>query len=68
MLRKDQKVRITSDNENYADYMNKELKITGIYREDHPGYDRGLYPQKLVEFEGVPFALYEYEFEVIKKK
>ncbi len=63
------KVKIVSDNENYADYIDKTLVVTysavgGL------GYDDCMHPQKLMDFktlegEDFPFALYEYEVEKI---
>ena len=67
MIRKGTKVRITPDNdsENYEEYRNRVLVVTGVFKNDreHLGYDMGIYPEKLYEFEGCPFALYEYEIE-----
>ena len=63
------KVKIVSDNESYAAYIDKTLVVThsevgGL------GYDDCMYPQKLMEFKTLegkdfPFALYEYEVEKI---
>ena len=72
MFRKGQKVRVNSenDNDNYDSFRDKVLVITGVYKNDteHHGYDMGLYPERLYEFETidgeeVPCALYEYEIE-----
>ena len=68
--RKGQQVRITSDNDSYAGYMNEVLVISGVFRsvKEHPGFDESC-GQALYEFkvkstrEVLPFALYEYEFE-----
>ena len=63
-------VRITSDNENYIDWVDRNLSITHQTREGY-GYDSGMYPQWLVCLndtdtgEECPFSLYEYEFEII---
>ncbi len=59
------KVKVASDNDNdcYDSFREQVLIIDGIYGKDHPGYDMGVYPQKLIEFEGVGCALYEYEIE-----
>ena len=65
------KAIIISDNENYADYMDKVLKVTHVAysTQDHPGYDDFLQGMALCDFEtmqgeSVPFSLYEYEFEL----
>jgi len=67
MIRKGSKVRIISDNDSYEDFTGKTLVVTGIFKNDkeHPGYDMGIYPEKLYEFKDCPFALYEYEIEKI---
>ena len=33
---------------------------------EHPGYDEGMYPEKLIDCVGLPVSLYEYEFIIIK--
>jgi hypothetical protein len=63
------KAKIVSDNENYTPYLNKVLTITYASNEGN-GYDNSCYPEMLCDFkmsngESVPFALYEYEFELI---
>lgn len=65
------KAKIVSDNENYAPYRKETLIITHASNEGN-GYDMGMYPQLLCDFElkgnnkkEFPFALYEYEFELI---
>ena len=72
MFSKGQKVKVNkeNDNDNYDGFRNKVLIITGVYRNDkeHPGYDIGVYPERLYEFktidgEDIPCALYEYEIE-----
>lgn len=64
------KIKIISDNENYNPYRNTIWKISHI--EDpkkrnkqglHGAYDMAVYPEKLVSCDGLPFSLYEYEFE-----
>jgi len=65
----DKKVRIISDNENYAKFMNVDLICTFASNEGN-GYDDCMYPEMLCDFitedgEDFPFALYEYEFKVI---
>ena len=63
------RVKIVSDNENYANYIDKTLVVTysGV---GGLGYDDGIHPQKLMDFktlegEDFPFSLYEYEVEKI---
>ena len=66
-------VRIVSDNENYIDYIDKELIITDAVNSvrENPFYDysmNGIYLCDLeVVYTGevVPFSLYEYEFEEV---
>ena len=67
-FKKNQKVSIISDNENYAKYQNQILTVSHVAknREEHPGYDEGvspnyLYDLKTLEGENVPFSLYDYE-------
>jgi hypothetical protein len=61
-------VRITSDNENYIDWINRDLVITYASNKGL-GYDDTMYPQMLCDFQDAdtgevcPFACYEYEFE-----
>jgi len=66
-------VRIVSDNENYLEYLDKDLIIvdaTNSVREN-PFYDdcvNGMYLCELIDAdsgESVPYSLYEYEFEVV---
>lgn len=63
-------VRIVSDNDNYSEYINKDLIITSASNKGY-FYDDALYPQKLCDLKvkgtnlEVPFALYEYEFEIV---
>ncbi len=63
------RVKIVSDNENYTPYIDKVLICTYASREGN-GYDSAVYPELLCDFtcedgEQFPFALYEYEFEII---
>jgi hypothetical protein len=58
-------VRITSDNENYTEYLGKEFVIVECYyqedRDDEPIYDL-----EFIDVDEVfPFSLYEWEFEVV---
>ena len=59
------KVRITSNNENYIDYVGIDLVIVERYyqedRDDEPIYDL----EVIATGESVPFSLYEYEFEEV---
>jgi hypothetical protein len=68
MVKIGDKIKIVSDNENYDRFRNKIWFVTHIAsdRTDHPGYDEGMYPEKLVDCKGLPFSLYEYEFIIIK--
>ena len=63
------KVKIISDNENYDKFRKKTLICTYASNEGK-GYDDSVYPQLLCDFKTLdgkefPFALYEYEFEII---
>jgi hypothetical protein len=64
------KARIISDNDNYDRFRNKTLVITHA-EVGGRGYDMGVYPEALCDFkilgsnQQFPFALYEYEFEII---
>ena len=65
------KARIISDNENYSRFKNEILIVTHASNSGR-GYDSGLYPELLCDFrikgkpnKEFPFALYEYEFEVL---
>ena len=70
VLHRGSKVRITSDNENYTEWLNRDLKITRLSNKGL-GYDKSMYPDMLCELEdcltgeSCPFALYEYEFQTI---
>jgi hypothetical protein len=66
-----QKVKVSesNDNENYDSFRDKILIITHA-ETGGLGYDEGMYPEKLMDFETedgeeVPFALYEYEVSPI---
>lgn len=63
------KVCITSDNENYQEWLGKDLYITYSSKEG-PFYDNSCYPALLCNLEDefgneVPFSLYEWEFKYI---
>lgn len=63
------KVVITSDNENYDEFRDKELTIIDAYNKG-TYYDKSVYPMLLCEFEDkdgndILFALYEWEFQII---
>lgn len=64
------KVTITSDNDSYIDWINRELTIT-YATNSGPGYDNSMFPEMLCDLkdnktgEVCPFALYEYEFTII---
>lgn len=68
MVKIGNKIKVTSDNENYKDYKDKIWEVESIYsnNEENPLYDMGVFPQKLVECNGLPFALYELEFEIVE--
>ncbi len=67
---KNKVVRIISDNENYVDYLDKDLIIIDAYKEGY-FYDSSMNGMYLCDLEvletgeEVPFALYEYEFTVL---
>jgi hypothetical protein len=59
----------SNDNDNYDNFRDKVLIITHAAREGR-GYDNSIYPELLCDFEcedgsQFPFALYEYEFELL---
>ena len=65
------KVKIISDNENYDKFRDETLIITHASNSGL-GYDASMYPEMLCDFKikgkpskEVPFALYEYEFEIL---
>jgi len=66
------KVKITSDNENYEPFIGKILIVTDASIGGR-GYDDSMYPEALCSFKlmgsnkEVPFSLYEYEFEIIRR-
>lgn len=63
-------VRIISDNENYTEWLNRDLTVTFASNKG-VGYDNTMYPELLCDLmdsntgEECPFALYEYEFTVL---
>lgn len=63
-------VRIINDNENYIDWLNRDLVITYANNKG-TGYDSCMFPEMLCDLmdadsgEECPFALYEYEFEEV---
>ena len=61
------KIWIKSDNENYIPYLNKSFTITHVARsiDEHPGYDDSMKGEALVDCDGLPFSLYEYEFDYL---
>jgi hypothetical protein len=66
-LRIGSKIIITaSDNENYKEYLGKEWVVEDIAKniKEHPLYDEGV-GGKLISCKGLPFSLYEWEFEVV---
>lgn len=62
-------VRIISDNENYIDWLDRDLVITYASNKGQR-YDDCMFPQMLCDLqdantgESCPFALYEYEFTI----
>lgn len=63
-------VRIISDNENYNEWLDRDLIVR--HCSNHGlGYDNCMYPELLCDLEDsetgfeLPFALYEYEFEIL---
>jgi hypothetical protein len=67
------KCKIISDNDGYTKFLNKVLVVTFVSKNknDHPGYDEALSPQKLYDLkvhktnEIVPFSLYDYELQTL---
>lgn len=62
-------IKDSNDNENYNGYRGKVLIITHASN-DGRGYDSGMYPEMLCDFKlkdgsEFPFALYEYEFDLL---
>jgi len=68
MVKIGDEIEITSDNECYKKYKSKTWIVASICvgTDEHPFYDMGVYPQRLVECDGLPFALYEWEFDVVR--
>lgn len=64
MVKLGDKIRITSENETYNDYRDKTWTVDRIVPYDDPAYDKGVYPSELVECTDLPFALYDWEFEL----
>lgn len=62
------KIRIISYNDLYDAYRDKILTVCHVAynREQHPGYDETQTPIALVDCIGVPFSLYEWEFEEVE--
>lgn len=74
MVKIGDRIRIKSgnDNENYDKYRNESWEVNRIdtNKEGHRGFDDSI-GGKLISCEGLPFSLYEYEFDVVsspKKK
>jgi len=60
------KIRITSDNENYDKWRNKTWTVEHVAYsvDEHPGYDVGI-GGPLVSCKGLPVSLYDWEFEIV---
>lgn len=64
------RIKIVSDNENYIDWIDRNLEISYASNKGN-GYDSALYPEMLCDLtdcdsgENCPFALYEYEFQIV---
>lgn len=60
------RIKIISENDNYDSYRRESWEVEDIaYSEkEHPGYDPGV-GGPLVSCEGLPFSLYEWEFEEV---
>lgn len=56
-------VRITSDNENYKEYLDKELVIVDCYHVE--GGERGYSLVNRTDSRVFPYSLYEWEFELV---
>ena len=54
------------DNENYSEYLDIKWTVEAVdySKDDHPGYDPRI-GGPLISCEGLPFSLYEFEFEVV---
>ena len=68
MYKLNDRVLISSQNENYELFKDKVLIVThiAIDESEHPGYDSSMGGEQLMDFvtedgEEVPFSLYEYE-------
>jgi hypothetical protein len=71
-MKKGDKCRVISDNDNYDSFRDKVLIVTHVAKNinEHPGYDKSVYPDKLYDFKTkdgqyVPCSLYDYEVEQI---
>lgn len=65
----EREAKIISDNEIYDQWRDKTIIITHADNTG-PGYDKSLFPEMLCDFKCTdgtpfPFALYEYEYELI---
>jgi len=76
-FKKGDKVKVASnnDNENYNPFRNKTLTITekATSSKQHPGFDDGMKGEALYSFvdkdgNDIPFSLYDYELESVKRK
>lgn len=69
LIGKKAKIKESNDNENYDSFRGKTLIVT--HASNHGiGYDDTCYPEMLCDFKcedgtEFPFALYEYEFDII---
>lgn len=61
------KIRIISDNDNYDKHRSKTWTVNHVAfnKSEHQGYDEGV-GGALISCKGLPFSLYEYEFEIIQ--
>jgi hypothetical protein len=61
------RIRILNENGQYGKWVDKFWIVNHIAysKEDHPGYDSGMGGEALVDCDGLPVSLYEYEIEVI---
>jgi len=68
MVKIGDKIRITSDNETYNKWRWKTWTVSHIAmnREQHPGYDSGV-GGSLIDCEGLPVSLYEYEYDIVSE-
>ena len=64
------RIKIVSGNENYIDWIDRNLEISHASNSGN-GYDSSMYPEMLCDLtdsdngESCPFALYEYEFQLV---